>query len=110
MNLRKQASIFASKNSNFQDRSQKNSSRSKNSREGKIQLTQTIEDFKLMAKVEGRSDKTLSLYDYVFERLSEQVSPDVMVQKIGPRDVRKYLAFLIDDGLKNTSVAIHYRV
>jgi len=110
MNLRKQASIFASENSNFQNKSKENPSQSKNSREEKIQLIQALEDFKLMAKVEGRSDKTLSLYDYVFERLSEQVSPDVMVQKIEPRDVRKYLAFLIDDGLKNTSVAIHYRV
>jgi len=89
MNSRKQASIFASQNSNFPNKSQNNSHRSQNSSEGKIKFSQAIEDFKLMAKVEGRSDKTLSLYDYVFERLSEQISEDVMVQEVESRDVRK---------------------
>lgn len=34
----------------------------------------------------------------------------MIIQKIESRDIMRYLAFLMDDGLKNTSVAIHYRV
>lgn len=69
-----------------------------------------MEDFKLMARVEGRSDKTLNLYDYVFGRFSKQIQEEVVVQEIEARDIRQYLALLMDEGLKNTSVAIHYRV
>lgn len=34
-------------------------------------------------------DKTLSLYDYVFGRFSEELSEEVVVQKIEARDLRQ---------------------
>ncbi|MBS3787497.1 MAG: tyrosine-type recombinase/integrase [Candidatus Bipolaricaulota bacterium] len=62
-----------------------------------------------MAKVEGQSDKTLELYEYVFKRLTGFISEKKLVTQVQVKDVRKYLATLMDDGLKKTTVAIHYR-
>ncbi|MCF7889839.1 tyrosine-type recombinase/integrase [Candidatus Bipolaricaulota bacterium] len=108
MNWRKQAYGSPPKNHDFSDE-----------REGKkaipqlrqdATLDEAVEDFTLMAKVEGRADQTLKLYDYVFENFSEAVGEKTQIGDIEKRDVRKYLANLMDDGLKNTSVAIHHRV
>jgi site-specific recombinase XerD len=110
MNSRKQALIFAAEKSKFRSDTQNKSDRQKESSESTLSLSQAIEDFKLMAKVEGRSEKTLSLYEYVFSRVLEQANEEVIVGNIAPKDIREYLAFLMDDGLKNTSVAIHHRV
>ncbi|MFB6290156.1 MAG: tyrosine-type recombinase/integrase [Candidatus Bipolaricaulia bacterium] len=63
-----------------------------------------------MAKVDGRSEKTLNLYGYVFENFLEQCSEALLIGDIEPKDIRKYLAFLMDEGLKNTTVAIHHRI
>lgn len=110
MNSRKQALIYAWEKSNFHSKNQGKSHGSTKSAGNNISLSKATEDFNLMAKVEGRSDKTLSLYDYVFHRFLEQISGERGIETIETRDIREYLAFLRDDGLKNTSVAIHYRV
>ena len=69
-----------------------------------------MEDFTLKAKVNGRSEKTLNLYDYVFENFLERCSEGLLIGDVKPKDIRKYLATLMDNGLKNTTVAIHHRV
>lgn len=73
-------------------------------------LDQAIEDFKLRGKVEGRAEKNMEQYDYVLGRLLEKFSGERNIATIKTRGIREYLAYLMDDGLKNTSVAIHYRV
>ena len=73
-------------------------------------MEQAIKDFKMMAKVEGRAEKTLNLYDYVFGRFVEEIPEDRSIGEIEKTDIRRYLASLMDEGLKNTSVAIHHRV
>lgn len=75
-----------------------------------VSLEQAIEDFLMMAKVEGRAGETLKLYNYVFDNFVKAVGKDVSVDKIEKRQIRKHLASLMDQGLKNTSVAIHHRV
>ncbi|MBS3789143.1 phage integrase N-terminal SAM-like domain-containing protein, partial [Candidatus Bipolaricaulota bacterium] len=49
-------------------------------------------------------------YDYVLGRFTEKFPKDREADSIEAIEVRKYLAYLMDDGLANTSVAIHYRV
>jgi len=49
-------------------------------------------------------------YDYVLGRLLEKISEDRKVETVEPIEIRKHLAYLMDDGLADTSVAIHYRV
>lgn len=74
-----------------------------------MKLSEAIEEFTLMAKVDGRAEKTLDLYDYVFGRFTDSAEKT----KIGdflPKDIRNYLGTLMDEGLANTTVAIHYRV
>ncbi|MBS3813687.1 hypothetical protein KGY64_07665 [Candidatus Bipolaricaulota bacterium] len=63
-----------------------------------------------MAKVEGRADQTLKLYDYVFDNFSDFIKSETHVGDVEKRDIRKYLAGLMDNGLKNTSVAIHCKI
>ncbi|MFP4507649.1 MAG: tyrosine-type recombinase/integrase, partial [Candidatus Acetothermia bacterium] len=75
-----------------------------------LPLEQAIEDFKMMAKVEGRAEKTLNLYDYVFDRFTDLVDPETSIGNIEKREIRNYLASLMDEGLKNTTVSIHHRV
>ena len=107
MNSCNQASIFEEEESYFNPPKNLNS-KNHNSSEN-ISLIQAVEDFKLKGKAEGRADKTLEQYNYVFNRLLEQFTDDREAGSIQTRELRKYLAHLMDEGLKKTSVAIHYR-
>ena len=49
-------------------------------------------------------------YDYLLGRLVEKLSQDQEVNDIETKELRRYLAYLMGDGLKNTSLAIHYQV
>ena len=109
MNSRKQALIFSSENYGRSNSNQRNPN-PKTSQDLEIPLGEAIEDFTLMGKVDGRSEKTLSLYDYVLENFLEHCNKNTQIAGIQPKDVREYLSDLMDEGLKNTSVAIHYRV
>ncbi|MFW6013443.1 MAG: tyrosine-type recombinase/integrase, partial [Candidatus Bipolaricaulota bacterium] len=104
-----QAHTYGPKNSNFLNSSQENSAQNSKPEIQEISLSEAIEDFKLMAKVEGQADKTLELYDYVFKRFLGFASEEKPVTEIKAKEIRKYLASLLDDGLKDTSVAIHFR-
>jgi len=110
MKRRNQAAIFAAENSYFQPPKSENSPKQKSNKEESYPLAQAIEDYKLRGKVEGRAEKTLEQYDYVLGRLTEKFNKSVEVGSIETREIRNYLAYLMDDGLSNTTVAIHYRV
>ncbi len=75
-----------------------------------MKITEAIDDFKLMAKVDGRAEATVDQYDYVLERFIDHYSPTIEIGGITTKHLRKYLAALMDEGLKNTTIAIHYRV
>lgn len=75
-----------------------------------LSLSEAIKEYNLMAKVEGRAEKTLNLYDYVLGRFTDFLAEDLSTGNIEPSQVRKYLSKLMDEGLNNTSVAIHHRV
>ena len=103
-------SIFAEEDSYFQP-PKRESTQNENSVDGKDHpLNQAIEDFMLRGKVEGRAEKTMEQYDYVLGRLVEKIPQEKDVKNIETRELRKHFAYLMDDGLNNTSVAIHYRV
>ncbi len=108
MNWHKQAYGSPPKNQNFSTGIE--GQKSCNQLREDATLDEAVEDFTLMAKVEGRADQTLKLYDYVFENFAESLGEETPIGDIEKRDIRKYLADLMDDGLKNTSVAIHHRV
>jgi len=107
---RNQAHLFAAENSYFQPPKSENSPRQKSNTRKSYSLAQAIEDYKLRGKVEGRAEKTLEQYDYVLGRLTEKFNKSVEVDSIETREIRNYLAYLMDEGLSNTTVAIHYRV
>lgn len=106
MNSGNQAHPYGAKNSNNFDG---NFPKNAESIIREISLVEATEDFTLMAKVEGYSDKTLELYDYVFTRFIDYLSQEKLVTEITPKEIRQYLKSLMDDGLKNTTVAIHFR-
>lgn len=110
MNSRKQALIFSSRKSEISKSQQKCSSANRQSQDSKISIKEAVEDFTLMAKVDGRSEKTLNLYEYVFDNFLERCSEGLLIGDVEPKDIRKYLASLMDQGLKNTTVAIHHRI
>lgn len=74
-----------------------------------IEITEAIDDFQLVAKVDGRAEATIDQYDYVLERFIDYYSSTIEIGGITTKNLRKYLAALMDEGLKNTTVAIHYR-
>ena len=104
-----QAHTHRPKNSNFSESSAKNSHQNSESIVEEISLSEAIEDFTLMAKVEGHADKTLELYEYVFNRFTGFISKERPVTEIETRELREYLASLMDDGLKDTTISIHFR-
>jgi len=61
-----------------------------------LSLSEAIEEYTLMAKVEGRAEKTLNLYDYVLGRFTDFLAEDVKIGQIDPSQVRKYLSKLMD--------------
>ncbi|MBS3788287.1 hypothetical protein KGY79_08865 [Candidatus Bipolaricaulota bacterium] len=70
MNSRNQARVFQAEESYFEPPKNLNS---KNQNSDKnLTLGQAIEDFKLRGKVEGRAEKTLEQYSYVFNRFLER--------------------------------------
>ncbi|MCF7876620.1 phage integrase N-terminal SAM-like domain-containing protein, partial [Candidatus Bipolaricaulota bacterium] len=75
-----------------------------------LELAEAIEEFELMANVDGRSEKTMDLYDYVFGRFTDFLSEEITIGSISTKQIRKYLAELIEEDLKRTTVAIHHRV
>lgn len=74
-----------------------------------MELSEAIEEFTMMAKVDGRAEDTLDLYDYVFGRFTDFTVKEE-IGNFRPKDIRKYLSSLMDEGLANTTVAVHYRV
>jgi integrase/recombinase XerD len=72
-------------------------------------LTQAVEQFTLMARVEGRSKKTLDLYAWVFDRLIEFLG-DRLLTELHPGLIRQYLAHLHERGFTPASLGMHYRV
>jgi site-specific recombinase XerD len=62
-----------------------------------------------MARVEGRSRKTLSLYEWVFARFTEFLG-DRTLEELHSGLIRQYLAHLQDRGFTPASLGMHYRV
>ena len=75
----------------------------------KIYLGEAIEDYELMARVDGQAEKTLELYKYIFHRLAGYLPQEQEVDSIRTMELRKYFASLIDDGIEKTTIAIHFR-
>lgn len=110
MNQDKQALIFSEKTYEKYSSDKEKQPDNKTNKNLKIPLTDAVEDFTLMAKVDGRSEKTLDLYNYVFKNFLNYHQESTPINKINPKDIRSYLAHLMDKDLKNTTVAIHHRV
>lgn len=110
MNSSNQARLFEAEDSYFEPPKSSCPQNNSSPKTEKHTLKQSIEDFKLRGKTEGRAKKTMEQYEYVLGRLLEKISEDREVETIEAIEIRKYLAYLMDDGLADTSVAIHYRV
>lgn len=110
MNRGNQALIFEGEDSYFKPPKSENLSSRNASNKENLTLSQSIKDYKLRGKVEGRAEKTMEQYDYVLGRIMKNFQPDRKVQNITTKEMRKHFAFLMDEGLKKTSVAIHFRV
>lgn len=110
MNLDKQALIFSEKKYGNSPSNEEKSPGVKSSNNSKVSLDEAINDFTLMAKVDGRSEKTLDLYSYVFKNFSHHFHQSKLLREVKAKDIRGYLANLMDRDLKNTTVAIHHRV
>lgn len=110
MNSRKQASIFGAENYGKTAFMKSGLKINNTTQDSKVSLKDAIEDFILMAKVDGRADKTLQTYDYVFKKFLKYLNEDILIGDLKAKSIRKYLAHLMNEGLKNTTVAIHHRV
>lgn len=72
-------------------------------------LSHVMEQFTLMARVEGRSKKTLELYAWVFDHFLPFIG-DRKLGDIHPGLMRQYLAHLQERGFKPASLGMQYRV
>ena len=73
-------------------------------------LSDAMEEYKLMANVDGRSENTLNIYDYVFGKFANFLSEDTEIGSISTKMVRQYLAWLANNDFKKTTIAINHRV
>ncbi|MEM4168346.1 MAG: tyrosine-type recombinase/integrase [Candidatus Caldarchaeum sp.] len=72
-------------------------------------LSQAIEQFTLMACVEGRSRKTLDLYAWVFAHFTRFLG-DRPLAELHSGLIRQYLAHCQDRGFSQASLGMQYRV
>lgn len=77
--------------------------------EPEMKLSEAIDEFMLMAKVDGRSESTKDLYKYTFKKFKNDVNEDTSIGDISTKDIRLFLESLIDGDLAKTTVSIHYR-
>ena len=89
MKSNKQALIFSRKS---QSKNTKKSEPSAKENSDELTLEDVYEDFYLMAKVDGRSQKTLDLYEYVYDRFTEEIGENEPVNHIDAKEIRKYLS------------------
>jgi len=74
-------------------------------------LSEGISQFIYAGQVEGKAAKTLSQYDYVFEKFTTFIGKDPPLGEITPSVVRSFLKRLMDNKeLSKATVAIHFRV
>ena len=74
--------------------------------EGK--LSDLLREVVWRGRVEGRSRRTLELYEAAFRSLMEHVG-DVPVSELRPGEVRKWLSALLEEGYRKTTINIHLR-
>lgn len=75
-----------------------------------ISLTEAMEQFEYASKVEGKAEKTLEQYDYVFDKLLRFLQEDPPLESIIPQQIRSFLKSLMEDDLSASTVSINYRV
>ncbi len=73
-------------------------------------LEEAINQFEYASEVEGKADKTLEQYEYVFEKFLDFLSDNPPISSISPSDVRGFLKRLLGQDLAKATVAIHHRV
>ena len=74
-----------------------------------LSFESACEQFSLMARVDGRSRRTLEFYQYVFNSFAQFIG-QAELQELDALAIRRYLGSLQDRGLKPNTVAIHRRV
>src|SRR6056297_1701540 len=79
--------------------------------EPEMKLSEAIDEFMLMAKVDGRSENTIELYEYTYQKFTNdgRITEETSIGDISTKDIRLFLASLIDEGLAKTTVSIYFR-
>lgn len=78
--------------------------------QAKIHIQEALEQFFYASSIEGKAEKTLEQYEYVFEKFTDFLEEDFFLTSITPNMIRQFLQFLSQQNLSKATVAIHYRV
>ena len=73
-------------------------------------LNEAIEQFLYALEIEGRADKTIEQYNYVFRKFKGFLEENFLISAISPNMIRQFLHDLKKKDLSKATVAIHYRV
>lgn len=90
--------------------SEKSSSRESESKIQDTHLQEAMNQFLYASSIEGKAEKTLEQYDYVFRKFKDFLEEDFLLSSISPNMIRQFLYQLNENGLSKATVAIHYRV
>ena len=63
--------------------------------QARMRITEDMEDFKLMAKFDGRTKATIDQYDYELERFVDYSSNEIKIGNITTKKIKKYLSSLM---------------
>lgn len=75
-----------------------------------ITLSEAIEQYIYASEVEGKSDSTIDLYQYVFEGFLDFLGGDTSLKSVTTDRVRAFIKTLMDGDYTPNTVAIHHRV
>ena len=72
-------------------------------------LSEAFDAFQLYARIEGRSSKTLEVYQVAFQDVLSFLGEDRALADIGAGDIRRWIAHKLDSGYSKTTVNIRLR-
>lgn len=75
-----------------------------------INLSEAIDQYIYASEVEGKSNSTIDLYQYVFDSFTDLLGENLSLNSISPNTVRSYLKMMTDSDYTMNTIAIHHRV
>lgn len=75
-----------------------------------LSISECIVQYKYASEIEGKAEKTLKQYDYVFGKFLDYLGGDKPIEVVTANQIRGFIGKLRSKDLSKSTISIHYRV